>query len=258
MPLLQVAEAEVRFGGVHALRGVDLSVDGGSVTGLIGPNGAGKTTLFNAVCGLQGIQAGRITFDGTRSHPTPARPTSPGGHRHLEHRQREHGQRHPGRRRLPAGSNGADPTLTAPSGSGNPLAASSAIIGVGALSATSWSLAPSSSANAQASATLGLSLTTTKLIVFTLSAAMAGVAGALFGGAESVVGGTDFQMFESLLIRAVVAIGGAADCSGALAGGLALGFLPGNAQDVFIGAGTVALAFYPDGVLPLFYVRLQR
>jgi branched-chain amino acid transport system ATP-binding protein len=63
MALLQVAEAEVRFGGVHALRGVDLSVDAGTVTGLIGPNGAGKTTLFNAVCGLQTINAGRISFD---------------------------------------------------------------------------------------------------------------------------------------------------------------------------------------------------
>ena len=62
--LLQVAEAEVRFGGVHALRGVNLSVDPSAVTGLIGPNGAGKTTLFNAICGLQAISGGRITFDG--------------------------------------------------------------------------------------------------------------------------------------------------------------------------------------------------
>lgn len=52
-----------------------------------------------------------------------------------------------------AGSNGADPTLQAPSGSGNPLAGSSAIVGVGDMSATSSSLAPSTSANAQASAT---------------------------------------------------------------------------------------------------------
>src|SRR5271170_4927824 len=52
-----------------------------------------------------------------------------------------------------AGSNGADPTLQAPSGSGNPLAGSSAIIGVGNMSATSSSLAPSTTANAQASAT---------------------------------------------------------------------------------------------------------
>ena len=52
-----------------------------------------------------------------------------------------------------AGSNGADPTLQAPSSSGNPLAGSSAIIGIGNMSATSSSLAPSTSANAQASAT---------------------------------------------------------------------------------------------------------
>jgi len=65
LALLQVAEAEVRFGGLHALRGVDLAVDAGSVTGLIGPNGAGKTTLFNAICGLQGLARGRIAFDGT-------------------------------------------------------------------------------------------------------------------------------------------------------------------------------------------------
>jgi branched-chain amino acid transport system ATP-binding protein len=65
MPLLQMAEAEVRFGGVHALRGVHLDVDAGGVTGLIGPNGAGKTTCFNAICGLQALHGGRITFDGT-------------------------------------------------------------------------------------------------------------------------------------------------------------------------------------------------
>jgi branched-chain amino acid transport system permease protein len=109
-----------------------------------------------------------------------------------------------------------------------------------------------------ACATLGLSLTTTKLAVFTLSAALAGVAGALYGAAQSVAGGTEFQMFESLLVLGVVAIGGASICSGALAGGLALGFLPGNAQDVFIGGGTVLLAFYPDGVMPLIYARVNR
>ena len=65
MTLLQVAEAEVRFGGVHALRGVNLEVEPGRVTGLIGPNGAGKTTLFNAICGLQTINGGDISFDGT-------------------------------------------------------------------------------------------------------------------------------------------------------------------------------------------------
>ncbi|HEY1651276.1 MAG TPA: ABC transporter ATP-binding protein [Acidimicrobiales bacterium] len=48
---------------MHALRGVDLHVAPGIVTGLIGPNGAGKTTLFNAICGLQGLHGGHISFD---------------------------------------------------------------------------------------------------------------------------------------------------------------------------------------------------
>ena len=59
-----------------------------------------------------------------------------------------------------------------------------------------------------ACATLGLSLTRTKLVVFALSAAVAGLAGALLGGAESVAGATTFEMFSSLLILAAVAIGG--------------------------------------------------
>ena len=52
-----------------------------------------------------------------------------------------------------AGSNGGDPTQQAASSSGNPLAGSSVIIGIGNMSATSSSAAPSTSANAQASAT---------------------------------------------------------------------------------------------------------
>ena len=73
MPLLEVAEAEVRFGGVHALRGVNLTVDAGRVTGLIGPNGAGKTTCFNAICGLQTLNARprdvrRHRHDGLKPH----------------------------------------------------------------------------------------------------------------------------------------------------------------------------------------------
>ena len=53
-----------------------------------------------------------------------------------------------------AGANGASPAQTAPSGPGNPLASTSTIIGVGVLSATSSSQAPSTSANAVASATV--------------------------------------------------------------------------------------------------------
>jgi branched-chain amino acid transport system ATP-binding protein len=41
------------------------------IVGVIGPNGAGKTTLFNAVCGLQSLQAGEVVYDGRRINGMP-------------------------------------------------------------------------------------------------------------------------------------------------------------------------------------------
>ena len=108
-----------------------------------------------------------------------------------------------------------------------------------------------------ACATLGLSLTTTKLFVFALSAGLAGLAGALYGGMRTVAGSTDFLMLQSLPILLLVVVGGVATASGALMGGIALGLLPANADNVFIGAGTILLAFYADGVLPLVYSRFN-
>ena len=64
MPLLQIEDVTVRFGGVTALEHVDLDADEGAITGLIGPNGAGKTTLFNVICGLQPPTEGRVLWDG--------------------------------------------------------------------------------------------------------------------------------------------------------------------------------------------------
>lgn len=52
------------FGGVHALRGVDLHVVRGTITGLIGPNGSGKTTLFQVISGMDQGATGTINFDG--------------------------------------------------------------------------------------------------------------------------------------------------------------------------------------------------
>jgi branched-chain amino acid transport system ATP-binding protein len=64
MPLLEVRDLSVRFGGVVALDRVSFAVDAGKVAAIIGPNGAGKTTLFNVVTRVYRPSSGAITFDG--------------------------------------------------------------------------------------------------------------------------------------------------------------------------------------------------
>jgi len=74
MSLLEVRGVMVRFGGVMAVGGVDLSADAGQVTGLIGPNGAGKTTLFNVISGMQEPTAGEVYVSGINvTHEAPHR-----------------------------------------------------------------------------------------------------------------------------------------------------------------------------------------
>jgi branched-chain amino acid transport system ATP-binding protein len=54
------------FGGLAAVKEVDLEVRKGEIFGLIGPNGAGKTTLFNLISGVYRPDAGTIEFQGQR------------------------------------------------------------------------------------------------------------------------------------------------------------------------------------------------
>jgi branched-chain amino acid transport system ATP-binding protein len=63
-PLVDVAGLTMRFGGLTALDGLDLTIGKGEVLGLLGPNGSGKTTFFNVLTGLYRASAGSITFDG--------------------------------------------------------------------------------------------------------------------------------------------------------------------------------------------------
>lgn len=64
MPILEVSDVCVAFGGAQVLTEVSLTVADRGVTGLIGPNGAGKTTLFNVVSGLLAPKSGRVIIDG--------------------------------------------------------------------------------------------------------------------------------------------------------------------------------------------------
>jgi branched-chain amino acid transport system ATP-binding protein len=63
--LLEVANVSKRFGGVVAVRELDLRVEEGEILGLIGPNGAGKSTVFNLINGVYPPDSGRIVFRGT-------------------------------------------------------------------------------------------------------------------------------------------------------------------------------------------------
>ncbi|MEU8637656.1 ABC transporter ATP-binding protein [Amycolatopsis sp. NPDC048633] len=64
--LLEFDNVTMRFGGVTALREVNLSINEGEIFALIGPNGAGKTTVFNVVTGVYQPTEGQVRFDGDR------------------------------------------------------------------------------------------------------------------------------------------------------------------------------------------------
>ena len=62
--LLQVEQLALAYGGIQAVKGVDLQVFPGELVSLIGSNGAGKTTTLKAITGGMRAQAGRIRYQG--------------------------------------------------------------------------------------------------------------------------------------------------------------------------------------------------
>jgi branched-chain amino acid transport system ATP-binding protein len=63
-PLLDVRNLSVRYGGICALDGVDITVEAGEVVALLGANGAGKSTLLQAISRIVDPDEGSIHFDG--------------------------------------------------------------------------------------------------------------------------------------------------------------------------------------------------
>ena len=62
--MLKIKDLHVSYGGIRALRGVDLEVPDGKIVTLIGANGAGKSTTLRTISGLVKAESGSVTYDG--------------------------------------------------------------------------------------------------------------------------------------------------------------------------------------------------
>jgi branched-chain amino acid transport system ATP-binding protein len=71
-PLLELRRLQVAYGGIQAVKGIDLRVGQGELVCLIGANGAGKTTTLKGICGVQPIKSGAIMYAGENITGKPA------------------------------------------------------------------------------------------------------------------------------------------------------------------------------------------
>ena len=71
-PLLQLKNLQISYGGIQAVKGIDLELWAGELVCLIGANGAGKTTTLNAIAGVQPIAGGDILYAGDTINVLPA------------------------------------------------------------------------------------------------------------------------------------------------------------------------------------------
>lgn len=71
MSMLEVEKLGVSYGGINAVKGIDLNVAAGELVALIGANGAGKTTTLKAICGLL-HHRGKVRYNGEDVSRRPA------------------------------------------------------------------------------------------------------------------------------------------------------------------------------------------
>lgn len=80
---LVIKDLNLYYGGIHALKDINLKVMEGEIITLIGANGAGKTSTLRAISGLEKIKSGNITFDGKPINEVEAHKLVAGGLSHV-------------------------------------------------------------------------------------------------------------------------------------------------------------------------------
>ncbi len=67
-PLLEIRNLQAAYGGIQAVKGIDLYIAPGELVALLGSNGAGKTTTLKTLAGLLHPASGQIQYDGKSLH----------------------------------------------------------------------------------------------------------------------------------------------------------------------------------------------
>jgi branched-chain amino acid transport system ATP-binding protein len=70
-PMLEIRDLNVHYGAIHALHGINVTVEQGQIVTLIGSNGAGKSTTLRTVSGLLRPSSGSVLFEGKAISSTP-------------------------------------------------------------------------------------------------------------------------------------------------------------------------------------------
>ena len=73
--MLEVSDLHVYYGGIHALKGISLTVEAGQIVTLIGANGAGKSTILRSIVGLVKPRSGSIRFEDRELTQSPSHQT---------------------------------------------------------------------------------------------------------------------------------------------------------------------------------------
>ena len=70
--MLEIKDIHVHYGAIHAIKGINITVNDGELVSLVGANGAGKTTILHTISGLLHATSGDILLDGKSLQKVPA------------------------------------------------------------------------------------------------------------------------------------------------------------------------------------------